>query len=107
MTPQHWENCKVAGEKLVAFVGRRRLVTDLRPVDFERLRKQFAKTHGPHALCNDVARVRAFFNWGYKRGLIDRPTIFGEFQKPIKAVLRKERNPLSQLNRNRMENWYR
>ena len=81
MTPRHWENCKVAGIKHVASVGRRRLVTDLRPADFERLRKEFAKTHGANALCNDVARVRAFFNWGYEQGLIDRPTIFGEIQE--------------------------
>ncbi len=92
MTPRHWENCKVAGIKLVASVGRRRLVTDLRPADFERLRKEFAKTHGANALCNDVARVRGFFNWGYEQGLIDRPTIFGEFKKPKKAVLRRERH---------------
>jgi integrase len=91
MTPRHWENCKIAGGKLIDFVGRRCLVASITPSDFGKLREDFAKTHGAHALSNDIARVRSFFNWGYKQGLLERPVVYGEFTKPKKAVMRRAR----------------
>ena len=92
LTRRHWEDCKLTGVKLVEMFGRNRLVTDMRPADFEKLRKQYAKTHGPTALSNDIGRVRTFFNWAYKQGLVDRPVMFGEgFQKPSRRVMRRER----------------
>jgi len=77
--------------RVVEVFGRSRLVTDLRPADFERLRGEFAKTHGPTALSNDIGRVRVLFNFAYKEGLLEHPMRFGSFQKPSKAVLRRER----------------
>jgi len=77
--------------RVIEVFGRSRLVIDLRPADFERLRAKFAETHGPTALSNDIGRVRVLFNFAYKEGRIEHPMRFGTFQKPGKAVLRRER----------------
>jgi len=94
-----WEDYKLIGVKLVGVFGRTRLVTDLRPADFEKLRREFTKGqgkkrrgHGPTALSNDIGRARAFFNYAHKQGLIDKPLVFGDgFKKPSQRVMRCER----------------
>jgi len=86
-----WEDYDATCGRVIEVFGRNRLVTDLRPTDLERLRGEFAKTHGPTALSNDIGRVRVLFNFAYKEGLIEHPMRFGTFQKPSKAVLRRER----------------
>ena len=99
LTRRHWEDYKVTGTKLIEVFGRNRLVTDLRPDDFEKLRKEFTKGHGkrrrghgPTTLTNDIGRARSFFNYAYKQGLVDRPIVFGDgFKKPSQRVLRCER----------------
>jgi integrase len=101
LTRRHWEDYKVTGTKLIEVFGRKRLVTDLRPDDFEKLRKEFTKGHGrkrrghgPTTLTNDIGRARAFFNYAGPngQGLIDRPVVFGDgFKKPSQRVLRVER----------------
>ena len=99
LTRRHWQDYKLTGVKLVEVFGRKRLVTDLRPDDFEKLRKEFAKGHGkkrrghgPTTLTNDIGRARTFFNYAHKQGLIDRPIVFGDgFKKPSQRVMRCER----------------
>lgn len=93
LTRRHWEDLRLTGIKLAKTFGRSRLVTNLQPADFEKLRKDYSKTHGPTTLTNDIGRVRTFFNWAYKQGLLDRPVVFGEgFQKPSRRIMRRERN---------------
>ena len=99
LTRRHWEDCKLTGTKLVEVFGRNRLVTDLYPTDFKRLRKELIKGHGkkrrghgPTTLTNDIGRVRVVFNCAYKQGLVDRPIVFGEdFKKPSRRTMRRER----------------
>ncbi len=99
LTGRHWEDCRLTGVTLVEVFGRSRLVADLRPADFQRLRKELTKGQGkkrrgrgPIALTNEIGRARAFFNYAHKQGLIDRPVVFGDgFKKPSRAVLRRER----------------
>ncbi|MBX9792568.1 MAG: tyrosine-type recombinase/integrase [Pirellulales bacterium] len=87
-----WEDYDAICKRVIEVFGRNRLVEDLRPPDFERLRSKFAKTHGPVALSNDITRTRVLFNYAFKQGLIDRPVRYGDsFEKPTRAVLRKER----------------
>lgn len=94
-----FEDYKFTGAKLIEVFGRNRHVTDLRPDDFQRLRKEFIKGqgekrrgHGPNTLFNDITRARVVFNYAYNQGLIDRPMVYGDgFKKPSQRVLRVER----------------
>lgn len=86
-----WDDYDTICGRIVAMFGNRP-VADLRPADFEALRNDFAKTHGPVALSNDIGRARVVFNYGYKQDLVDRPPKYGDgFKKPSRKVLRCER----------------
>jgi integrase len=79
-------------ETLVETFGGERLLTDLRPDDFELLRTNWAKTWGPVRLGGEINRVRIVFNYAFKNGLIDRPIRYGEgFNRPSKKTLRLAR----------------
>jgi integrase len=79
-------------ERLLAAFGKNRLVEDLRPEDFEKLRVGFAKNWGPVRIGNEVNRTRIVFNYAWKNGLLSKPVLFGEFfKRPSKKTLRKEK----------------
>ena len=79
-------------KRLVKVFGKGRLVADLRPDDFERLRKRMAQTWGPVRLGNEINRARVVFNYASKNGLLDKPMVYGEgFRRPSKKTLRKHR----------------
>ena len=100
LTQRSWDDYNIACAKIIEVFGRNRLATGLRPADFQRLSKEFAKGqgkkrrgHGPTTLSNDIGRARVVFNYAYKQGLIDRPMVYGDgFKKPSRAVLRRERS---------------
>ncbi|MBM4073021.1 MAG: phage integrase family protein [Planctomycetes bacterium] len=72
--------------------GNTRLVADLRPDDFEKLRGKMAKRLGPVKLGNEINRIRVVFNYAYKSDLIVNPMKYGEgFRRPSKKTLRKNR----------------
>jgi integrase len=72
--------------------GRNRLVADLRPDDFERLRGTIAKQWGPVRLGNEITRVKGVFRYAVLAGLVDRPVPIGPaFAKPSAKVLRLHR----------------
>lgn len=54
-------------------------------------RAKLAETRGPVALGNEVARVRVLFNYAFANDLLDRPVKFGEFKKPSRKALRRQR----------------
>ena len=77
---------------LIDFFKRDRLVDDLRPDDFERLRSLLAKSLGPVSLGNQVQRIRSVFKYAYDDRLIDRPIRYGQsFTKPSRRILRLAR----------------
>jgi len=79
-------------QRIIKAFGKGRLVSDLRPDDFEKLRAVMARNWGPVRIGNEIARVRVVFNYCFKTGLIDRPMLYGEgFQGPSKRTLRKHR----------------
>jgi len=56
------------------------------------LRKNMAKKWAPVRIGNTINKVRIVFNYAFKNGLIDRPTVYGEgFRRPSKKALRKHR----------------
>lgn len=78
-------------EGVLSAFGKSRLVEDLGPEDFEKLRAALAKKRGPVALGNEIQRVRSLFK--YANDLIDSPVKFGsQFRKPSRKVLREIRN---------------
>jgi integrase len=77
---------------LVNVFAKGRLLTEIQPEDFERLRAKWAAKWGPVRLGNEINRVRIVFNYAYKNGLIDRPMRYGEgFRRPSKKTLRLAR----------------
>jgi hypothetical protein len=48
LSPRTWPGYKEAAEEVVAAFGKSRLVSDLDPDDFARLRNRLAKRYGPH-----------------------------------------------------------
>ena len=81
-----------ACNRLIKAIGRNRLVSDLGPDDFEKMRKKMAAKWGPVRIGNEINRIRVVFNYATKSGLLVRPIIYGEgFQRPTRKTLRKHR----------------
>ncbi len=77
-------------KRLLKAFGKTRLVVDLRPDDFERLRAIMAKRWGPVRLGNEINRVRIVFNYADKSGLLEKRIVFGDgFKRPSRKTLRK------------------
>jgi integrase len=78
-------------QALKAF-GKRRLVADLRPDDFQKLRAEIGKTWGPVRLGVAIVRTKSIFRYGVLTGMMDRPPIYGEgFKRPTRTTLRRHR----------------
>lgn len=83
---------ETTGKRLAAEFGRNRLLADIGTDDFAALRKKLAKQWGPATLSNEIQRVRVFFNYAFKKGMIEQPMRYGAgFDRPSKKVLRKAR----------------
>lgn len=79
-------------KRLVKMFGRNRLIADLRPDDFEKLRTKMAKTWGVVRVGNEVNRTRSVFRYAVTQGLLEKPVVFGEaFRRPPKRIMRKHR----------------
>ncbi len=75
---------------ITGFFGNMRLVEDLRPSDFGRLRARLAKTRGPVALGNEINRMRIVFKFAIDSELTHRTIRYGrEFDKPSRKTVRK------------------
>lgn len=93
LMPRTWDGYKIICARIKAFFGGKRMVDDLRPEDFENLRAEFARTHGPQALKVDVTATRVVFRYAYDVGLIEQPVKFGpEFKPPSRKTLTKARH---------------
>lgn len=98
-------------DELLAAFGLNRLLSDLLPDDFQRLRATWASSGricraakkgrsakgdtrkwGPVRLANEINRARVVFNYAYKNRLIPAPMLYGEgFKRPTRKVLRLAR----------------
>jgi hypothetical protein len=79
LSQRSWNDYHAVGGVIIKTFGEKRAVTDLRPADFEKLKKEFTKGvgkkrrgHGLVSLLNDIVRVKVIFNYAVKQGLIDR-----------------------------------
>jgi integrase len=83
-----FDSCQRIGDNF----GWDRLVLELAPEDFARLRREFARQWGPTRVGNEIQRVRSVFKFGFEAGLIPRPVGYGAtFKKPSREVLRLQR----------------
>ncbi len=92
LTNRSWEDYKAACDLIVSHFGKGRLVADLDPDDFARLRAKLAKKWGPVTLGNVVQRIRVALKFAYDDGMIDRPVRYGQaFKRPARKVVRLDR----------------
>lgn len=92
LTPRTFDRYYAACEFLVDNAGRNRMVSDLRPDDFQVLRAKMAKRWGPVAMANEIQMIRSVLRYGYEAELIDRPIRLGPgFKKPSAKVIRGQR----------------
>lgn len=78
--------------RLLKALGPHRLVADLLPEDFARLRASWAETRGAFALTADITKVRTLFRFAEAEGLIERVPRYGPgFEKPSRKTIRKAR----------------
>lgn len=84
-----WRDYKDGCDLLIENFGKQRLVEDLDPDDFAKLRNEMTKRWGPGTVGNNIQRIRVVFKFAYDNGLIDRPARYGQgFKRPSKKVLR-------------------
>ncbi|MHB8969738.1 MAG: tyrosine-type recombinase/integrase [Pirellulaceae bacterium] len=83
----YYDSC----EAMLAYFGKTVFVDQLRPGDLLAYRHKLAKTRNATSIANEVTRVRTVFHFAFENGLIDRPVRFGEFKRPAKSVMRRER----------------
>jgi integrase len=87
-----WIEHKNTADLIVGAFGKQRLVADLGPDDFARLRGQMAGRWGPARLGASIQRVRSVFKYAFDAGLIDRPMRFGPgFARPSARTMRLHR----------------
>jgi integrase len=82
------ETCK----RLVKAFGKDRMVADLGPEDFAKLRAKMSKTWGVVRLGNEVNRVRSVFRFAMTDCRLGTPVVFGQtFKRPSAKTMRKHR----------------
>ena len=92
LSPLTWKAYFDISENAIAFLGKDRLLSDIQPTDFERLRAKWSETWGPTRLKAEINRLKVVFNYAWKNGIIDKPIRFGEgFASPSAKVLRLHR----------------
>src|SRR5262249_25289130 len=92
LSPRTWAGYKRAADEVVAAFGKTRLVADLGPDDFAKLRRKLAKRLGHAGLGTFIQCVRCLFKHASDNDLIDRPVRYGtNFKKPSKKTLRIHR----------------
>src|SRR5947209_4541787 len=92
LAPLTWGDYKTACDEIVAAFGKGRLLADVGPDDFARLRDNLARKWGPHRLGKTIQFVRCVFKYAHDSEMLDRPVRFGPgFKRPSKKVLRLHR----------------
>jgi integrase len=84
----YYQTCEIIVDKF----GATRLVTDLRPEDFESLRVGLPSTWGPRRRGKTIQMIRSVFRYAVDEDLIDKVVKFGkQFRPPSKKTIRLHR----------------
>ena len=90
LSSRTWADYKRCCGRLVKYLGKARVVADLVPADFARLRRELAKNLGLTTITVEIQRVRTIFKFADDEDLVEHAVRFGQsFQKPKKEVVRK------------------
>ena len=81
LSPHTWNAYSDVCDELLEAFGQDRLLTDLLPEDFQKLRAKWAESWGPVRLGNEINRARVVFNYAHKNRLIPAP-IEGSVRAP-------------------------
>ncbi len=80
-------------DSLIDHFGKSQRIDELRPEDFEALRKKLAKRYSVVSLKNEINRCRIVFKFAHDQGHVARRVNYGQsFDKPALRTLRKARN---------------
>lgn len=91
--PRWFEDCRTIITQFAEAVGKGRLVSDLRPDDFNTYRLRLAGRLGAHALTRNIVTVRGMFKYTYEVDLLDKAIKFGTgFSTPSAVQKRKEKS---------------
>jgi integrase len=89
LSPRTWDGYKTACDFLVAQLGKGRLMADLGPADFAKLRARLADRYGPHGLGTHIQYIRCACKFAFDADLIPTPLRYGPgFKRPSKRTLR-------------------
>jgi integrase len=95
LSPLTWRDYKQACDEVVAAFGKGRLVADLDPDDFAKLRDKLSQKWGPQRLAKTIQFVRCVFKHAFEAGLVPTPIRFGPgFKRPSKKTIRKHKAAL-------------
>ncbi len=93
LSPRTWQDYYNACELVVTEFGTDRLLIDLRPDDFAKLRAAMSQKWGLVRVGNVVQYIRVLFKFAYEMELIEVPVRVGPgFKRPARNALRKARN---------------
>lgn len=103
LTMRSWYDYQQTGERLLRVLGKDRIVENLGPDDFERLRADYATTWQAVRIGNEINRARVVFRWAFEQKKIHLPVAFGAgFKRPTRKTLRRVRARDRQLHGARM-----
>src|SRR5438445_9747308 len=92
LSPHTFDDYAKVCKMLRKAFGRDRLVSDLKPEDFRKLRMQMSKRWGHLRVGNTVNKVKIVFNFGLKDGLLKEVPTYGEgFKRPSAKKIEEER----------------
>jgi integrase len=91
-SPRTLINCEAATELLTEHISSTRLVNDLGPEDFAKIRNAMMRRWGAIRVRDFVQRIRSVFKFAVDEGLIERAPRYGQgFALPSKRTLRLEK----------------
>ena len=89
LSQRTWDDYKTTTDLMVSTFGKRRLVDDVSPIDFAKIRRTMATRWGLHRIAKHVQYCRSVFKFGIEMGLIKLAVKFGPtFTKPSKKNFR-------------------
>lgn len=92
LSARSFKDYKATTDRMVVEFGKDRLLEDLQPEDFAKLRAKLAAKWGPTRLGNEINRIRVVCKFAFDTRLVPTPIHYGiEFRRPSKAVMRKHR----------------
>jgi integrase len=92
LSPRTWADYHSIMQKMLAGLGKHRLVADLQPSDFAALKSKLAKKNGPPRMSTIIQVVRCAFKHAFDAGTLDTPMRFGPaFKRTSNKTLRVHR----------------